>query len=206
MPWDGVHALIQRAKAGDPEAWRQLHVMAQDYLLRLARRLVGPGWAHRSASDLVQDAWRQVYQAIGAFRGGDNDAQTGATFRALLARTLRRLHANGLRHDRAAIRRPPGTVPLGACGADDSAAGLGDPPADDPTPSHPLHVEERRAKVESVLAKLEETDRAIVELRFFQGRSLEQVAGHLGLTYDQVRYRLHESILVRLGDELRDLV
>lgn len=90
-----------------------------------------------------------------------------------------------------------------ARGPEDSAS-PDDPPAKDPTPSHPLHVEERKARIEQVLTKLDETDRAIVDLRFFRGKSLEQVAEELGLTYDQVRYRLHEHILVRLGDELKD--
>ncbi len=205
MPWDGVHALVQRAKGGDPEAWRDLHALAQEYLLRLAQQLVGPGWAHRSASDLVQDVWQQVYEAIDTFRGGEDDEQTGAMFRALLSRTMRRLNANGLRHDQAAIRRPPaGTVHLGVHGGDDSTAGPGDPPADDPTPSLPVRLEEQRATVQAALAKLDETDRAIVELRFFQGRTLEQVAEQIGWTCDQVRYRLHETILPRLGEALKD--
>jgi RNA polymerase sigma factor (sigma-70 family) len=208
MSWDGVHALVQRVKAGDAGAWPPLHALAQDYLLRLAQRLVGPGWAHRSANDLVMDAWLHVCQTIGDFRGGDNDTQTGAMFRAWLKTVLHRLHANGLRHDQAAIRRPQeGIVPLApTVGPGDSSVSSGDPPANDPTPSHPVHLAERRAKIERVLATLEDRDRAIVKLHFFEGQSLEQVAERLSLTYDQVRYRLHEYILDRLGDELKDLV
>jgi RNA polymerase sigma factor (sigma-70 family) len=198
MSWDGVHALIERAKAGDADAWPPLHALAGDYLLRLAQRLVGNGWAHRSAQDLIQDTWLRAYQAIGDFHGGSSDAETGAMFRAWLKIICGNLHKNSI--TRGLL---PGTVPLGRFAADDSAATTSDPPAGDPTPSHPLQMEERRARIEHILAQLGETDRVIVDHHFFKGWTLKQVAEHLELTYDQVRYRLHD-ILDRLGDQLND--
>jgi hypothetical protein len=53
MQWDGVHALVQRAKAGDDEAWRLLFDLAQPYLLRRFQRTLPPGWPAESVSDLL---------------------------------------------------------------------------------------------------------------------------------------------------------
>jgi RNA polymerase sigma factor (sigma-70 family) len=202
MPWDGVCALIDRAKAGDEDAWRRLHDLAQPFLLRQAQRRLGPGWPHRSASDLVADTWLRAWQRLADFRGGPDDAQTGALFRSWLTRIVHTVHANGVRHDRADFRAPPaGIISLDAAGTGESADPGRDLPADDPSPGHWLRQDEEKARIAATLAKLDPCDRAVVELHIFQDWTLGRVADHLGLTYDQVRYRLHGA-LDRLGQEL----
>src|SRR5262245_34636196 len=87
MPWAGVHALVQRARAGDRNAWTDLHAMASDYLLGLAQKLLGPGWPHESAHDLTQEVWVKFCANVGEFRGGADDAATAAVLRAWLGKT-----------------------------------------------------------------------------------------------------------------------
>src|SRR5438552_1718220 len=49
MSWDGVYALVEAARTGDPDAWTDLHALVQDYLLGVAQKLLGRGWPHESA-------------------------------------------------------------------------------------------------------------------------------------------------------------
>lgn len=202
MQWNGIHALILQAKAKDPEAWRALEAMSRGFMLGIAQQFLGSGWPHGSVSDLTQEAWVRVCSTLDEFRGGENDAQTGAAFRALLKKAMKSQYANGLRHYRTARRRPPpGTVRAGANDPDGSSVGVCDPPAPDQTPSTPLREAEEREQVRKALAGLDPEDGAAVELHFFRGRSLAQIADELALTFDQARYRLHRA-LARLGREL----
>ncbi len=201
MRWDGIHTLVERSRSGDRDAWTGLHAAARDYLHGLARSLLGPGWPERTAHDLTQDTWLKFAESIGEFRGGADDEQTGAVLRAWLANTMTRLAKNYVRRNGAAKRTPPaGVVRRG----DGSSAGQPEPPAPDPSPSHPVRQAEERARVAAALTRLEEPlDRDVVTRVFFQSKSLRQTAGELGLTYDQVRYRFDKA-LARLGDLLRD--
>ena len=104
MPWDGVHALVERARTGDRDAWPDLHALARDYLLGLAQSLLGPGWPHQTAHDLSQDTWVKFCENIGEFRGGADDAQTAAVLRAWLGRTATQLAKNYRRDNRAKKR------------------------------------------------------------------------------------------------------
>ncbi len=69
MLWDGVHALVQRAKSGEREAVDALYRLTLPYLCRLAQKLMGPGWPDKSVSDLIQQSWLRPGKGFRAFRG-----------------------------------------------------------------------------------------------------------------------------------------
>jgi RNA polymerase sigma-70 factor (ECF subfamily) len=138
---------------------------------------------------------------LGEFRGGADDASTGALFRAWLTQVFRNVYANCQRYHAAAMRN--GAVPLiGGDQESGSSAGF-DPPADDPSPSEYARRDEQQERVAAALAKLPADERAVVDLHIFRELPLGQVAEQLGLTYDQVRYRLHNA-LGRLELDLGD--
>jgi RNA polymerase sigma factor (sigma-70 family) len=199
MSWDGVHDLVRRARSGDQEAWRQLHDLAQGFLAARARRLLGNGRSGWTVDALVLDTWQQIFPAFDTFRGGSNDAETGAMLRAWLSRAMSRVHFDG--RDKSAANGLALPIRLGPFGSSTAAP---DPPADDPSPSHPLRAAEEREQIHQALAKLPDEERRVVELTFFQGRTLEQVAAELNLTFDQVRYRVTKA-LTRLGGALGGL-
>jgi RNA polymerase sigma factor (sigma-70 family) len=202
MAPDEMQDLVLRAKAGDGAAWARLDDHVRPYLARKAAALVGPGWAHRSGSDLVQDTLARAWAEFAHFRGADGPANTAAVLRAWLVRIMGNLHRNGLRHDGADRRSAPGLlVPLAGAAGPDGSSGL-DPPAGDPSPSTDAARAEAGEHVAAALARLDPEDRALVDRYYFLGQSMRQIADELGLTEDRVRYRL-KSVLARLGDDLR---
>lgn len=205
MQWDGVHALVQRAQAGDRDAWPALVAFLQPYLTTLAARLLGPGWPEKSVSDLSQTTLLRAWEKIQQFKGGADDAQTGALLRAWLGKIVRNLHKNDLRFASAQRRKQPkGSVPIDPAEDSSSPGDTRQPTADDSTPSTQLRREEVRTLVQQALATLAERDRRIVQLVVFDNLSFRQAAEQLGLDESTVRYHFNR-ILKRLGANLGSL-
>jgi DNA-directed RNA polymerase specialized sigma24 family protein len=146
MQWNGVHALIDRAKRGDQSAWHELFGMVQPFLLRVAGQLLGPNWPEKSVSDLFQDTWMRAFPKLSEFRGGENDAQTGAAFRAWLAQIMRNVHRNIVRADGTTARRTQSClIRPDALRGDGSHSGdaWSEISSGEPTPSVQLRMQER---------------------------------------------------------------
>jgi RNA polymerase sigma factor (sigma-70 family) len=203
-----MHHLIARAKAGDDDAWRSLEETVRPYLLNLGQRLLGPAWPHESVSDLTQSTWQRVVTGIHGFRGGEDDLQTAPLFRAWLRQTMKHVHANQQRGGRALRRQAPaGTISLSGLSHGDSADGRAgfEPIADQSSVSAHLQREEQQALVQRVLTRLTDPDeRELVQLHFFQGRSIRQIAQERGVSDHTIGNRL-QKILERLGRDLKDL-
>jgi RNA polymerase sigma factor (sigma-70 family) len=197
MEWPGVHQLVQLAKTGDRDAMGRLYVLVQPYLLRLAERALGPSWPHKSVSDLTQETWTRALLGLDTFRGGQDDAQTGALLRAWLGRTLKNVRHNDQRFDDAQRRkRPAGTLRVGD--------GV-DPPGRDETPSLDARLREQRHLVQQALDRLSDpADRDLVRLRVFEGMQFTEIARRLGCDESTVRYRFQRA-LKQLGQELKGL-
>ena len=207
MFWQGVCNLVDRARQGDTDALNDLCRLVQPYLLRLAQKVLGPGWPHKSISDLTQETWVRAWQGIGNFRGADNDEDTGALLRAWLAQTMKNVWHNQLRFDNAQCRNPSTgfVVALEGGTANDTSRAGKDPPVTDPTPSEYMRQKEQLVLLERAVGNLtDECDRDIVRLRFFDGLSFGQIGERLGRDESTIRYRL-QRILEFLGDELKDL-
>src|SRR5262249_54077804 len=72
MPWEGVHALVCQAKAGDARAWEQLVALTRPHLLSVALRVFDRAAPWQSVSDLLQETWIRAWQGLTEFRGGGN--------------------------------------------------------------------------------------------------------------------------------------
>jgi RNA polymerase sigma-70 factor (ECF subfamily) len=201
MSWDGVHALVQQAKQGDREALARLYEMAQPHLLRLAQKLLGPGWPDKSVSDLTQETWPRACENIHKFRGAAGDDDTAAMLRAWLARIMKNVWRNDVRFGNAACRKAAAnSVPL------EPGCDLpGQPCADDLTPSENFRCSEQHSLIQQALHKLADPgDGEIVRLRFFEGLSFPEIGKRLGCDESTVRYHL-QRILEFLGRELKGL-
>ncbi len=208
MSWTGVHQLIVRAKAGDNAAWSLLHDMVRPFLLKDAQRRLGPTWPQQSASDLTQDTWQRAWRNIESFRGGDDDDQTAALFRAWLRQTLKRVHSNHKRSERAQRRlMPPGTFSMNAPGPGDRSGGRPEfeAIAEQSSVSAKLRRDEEKARIEQVLGNLgDPEDRELVSLYFFEGHSVRQIAQDRGVSPHTIGSQL-QRILGRMEPDLKDL-
>jgi RNA polymerase sigma-70 factor, ECF subfamily len=189
----GFHDLLRQAQSGDRAAMDRVITLLRPYLEQVAARYADPDRASASASDLVQDACLRAWEKIDQFHGGTNDEQTLALFRSWVGQIVQRLGLND-RRDRKAQRRTPALplVRLDNPGAGESTArGGGADPADrEPTPSMNLRTDEQARLVQAALERIaDETDRAVLRLRFFDGLSLREIAERLTLSYNKVRER-----------------
>jgi RNA polymerase sigma factor (sigma-70 family) len=197
------------AQQGDRQALERLLAALRPQLERLARRYAEPGGSRASTADLVQEAAVRLWQRLAQFRGGPDDEQTGAMFQDWLRQLVRHLAQDRQRQRHAQRREPPqGLRRLGAAAAGESSGNPGgdDPAASGSTPSAQVRADEQARLIRQALEKITDpTNRTIVELCFFEGLSLRQIAGRLNLTYDRVRQGYHRSLKLlerELGDVL----
>jgi RNA polymerase sigma-70 factor (ECF subfamily) len=153
--------LVERARAGDTEAFRELVERYSARIFRLAYRILGdePG-----AEDAVQETFLRAYRSLSRF-----DA------RSQFATWLHRIAANTSveilrKHQRS---RPERTG---------EEAGTASPlPSQAPGPDRRALSQEVERAVRGALADLSPTERAAFVLRHFEGRSIAEVCGALGL-------------------------
>jgi RNA polymerase sigma factor (sigma-70 family) len=197
MQTNGFHKLVGRAQAGDPQALEELLVVVRPWLEQSARRYADPHRESASTSDLAQEAWLRAWQKLSQFQGADTDDETAARFRAWVNRMVERLGKNAVRHRTAQHRKPPGKLQrLDAPPPDtqDSGAKL-DPATRQPTPSALVVADEQARRVRAALAKIaDEADREILQLRFFDGLSLRQIAERMQWNHEKVRLRYHAAL------------
>lgn len=151
----------------------------------------------RTASDLVQDTLLAATKRLAEFRGGDDDASTGAKLRKWLLTIMRNLGANDSRNRRTRKRHPPGgrLERLGAAGPDAAD--------DDPTPGTRAAAAEDARRVGDALdrLKLPPADRHLLARLVFDRADPAAVARELGLDRAEV-VRRRNDLLRRLRDEL----
>lgn len=194
-----IHTLLARVKAGDRDAWGPLYDLVQPHLLRLAQRRLGPMWPQESVSDLVQMTWARALEHIDQCRTGADDSQSAPLFRAWLSQVLRNVHRNKQRDGGTKRRRPPGglrqldPVAEGEPGVDVAVS--------DPTASRAARLHELRTALQETMKSLDELDRRIIHLHFFEDRSLRQIARDLDLDENQIFTRF-KRLKVRLQREL----
>jgi RNA polymerase sigma-70 factor, ECF subfamily len=157
--------LVERAREGDADAFRELVESYSPKLFRLAWRITGD---EQSAEDAVQETFLRAYRSLGRF-----DA------RSQFSTWLHRIAVNAAldllrKQQRQRLHRE-----VGLDGATDET----DPslPSPDPGPDRiTLSLEVERA-VRSALAGLSAMERTAFVLRHFEGRSIAEICDQLGL-------------------------
>lgn len=170
--------LIERTLAGDDGAFGQLVERHQRAAFNIAYRLLGN---REEAKDVAQEAFWRAYRALSGF-----DLSRPLT--PWLYRIVTNLSLNRLR------RNPPPAISLDA------------PPPGQPADTEPLPVPdpaagprerllqaEAQARIREAILALAPADRAVVELRHFQGLSYEEIAAVTGATLSSVKSRLFRA-------------
>lgn len=142
-------------------------------VIGLCRRMLGDPF---EAEDVAQEAFLQAYRALPAWRGD-------GPFGAWVWRIAMRMSIARLRSRPADLSADP-SRPEGW---------LVDPDGRDDPVRH-LLGQEQRTEVLAAIDTLPSHQREVVALRFFAGRSLEEISTETGAPIGTVKSRLHRGL------------
>jgi RNA polymerase sigma-70 factor (ECF subfamily) len=164
--------LIGRAQAGERTAFQGLAERHAATLYACALSLCRD---RQRAEDLAQETLVEAWRSLGRFDGR-------CRFSTWLYGILRHRFLKGLRR-----RTHAALVPLETASSDQLVLG-------EPTPAVAAERSEDAVRVRQAVAELPEEQRWVIELRFFAGASLEEIAGALGCPLGTVKSRLHHGL------------
>ncbi|HEX8853661.1 MAG TPA: sigma-70 family RNA polymerase sigma factor [Pyrinomonadaceae bacterium] len=165
--------LIARARRGDGESFRLLFERYTRPVISFLFYMVG---RRALAEELAQETFLRAFRNLGALR----DETKLSTWLFGIARNVAREEL-----------RAQGRAPRCGVGLDDpSAARLAD---EAPSPSTRLYGKELSAAVGAALGALDEDKRAVFVLKFYHGRSYEEIAAVTGFSPAKVRNDLHRA-------------
>jgi RNA polymerase sigma-70 factor (ECF subfamily) len=163
-----VAALVERARARDGAAFRELFRLHVGRVHRLVYRLVGPA---ADIEDLVQTVFVEGFRSLPTFRGE-------ALFSTWLGRIAVRVTLRA--RPRPALR----FVPLDA-GLEQADAA--------PGPEGRADARAALARLDRILDQLSAKRRAAFVLHVLEGYALEEVAAMVGANLSAVKVRIHDA-------------
>jgi RNA polymerase sigma-70 factor (ECF subfamily) len=188
-PW------LPEARAGSSEALGQVLEACRGYLLVIAQQELEPALqAKGGASDLVQQTFLEAQRDFAGFQGTTHDA--------LLA-WMRRLLLNNLANFRRDYRRNKRQVQreVALPSGDSSRQPEGGLRAGTPTPSVAAMHNEQTEALERALARLPEDYGRVIQLRYREQRSFEEIAELMKRSQNAIR-KLWSRAIERLQQEL----
>jgi RNA polymerase sigma-70 factor, ECF subfamily len=189
-------ALVERARAGDEDAFAQLVRRYTPMLMRLARMYVP---TDALAEDVVQETWVAVLRGLDRFEGR-------SAFKTWLFRILvNRAKTRGVREHRS--------IPFASVGGGEGVEGEseGEGPTVDPSrftsegawtsapadwrddPEASLESEEALRIAREAIAELPERQRIVITLRDLEGLSSDEVRNVLDVSETNQRVLLHRA-------------
>lgn len=165
---NGILALVERCRARDESAWRELYDTHFDFVLRVARRL---GTPESEAEDVVHDVFVVVHRKLDRFESGQ------------LTTWLYRITANiaSDRHRRRRVRRTFESMRLW----------VGSEARE--TPEQSAERASATRAVERVLERMSPKKREVFALFELEGLNGEQIAKRVGAPVNTVWTRLHHA-------------
>ena len=180
-----LDALVARFADGDDAALRQLLDREEPALRRHIEARTPPDVLRRQGvSDTIQKAALGIVQTRDSLRDGDS-----GDFRRLLTVIAERILVNTIEYERAKKRdaRRHATPPAGLASDVLDPANLS--PAATPTPSQSAMKQEAIESLRRSFGRLSPSDQRILHLVDYEGRSYEEAASELGVTYEAAKKR-----------------
>ncbi len=177
--------LVERIRAGDPDAWVALISTYQDRLFSVCVRMVRD---RELAADLTQDAFVKIIQGLPSF-----DARAKLStwmIRVTMNVCLSKLRSEKLRRHASidAIREGPGPR-----ANPDGRSGYELPQDREPAPISGVQAHEDRARVLRALQTIDPEQRAVLILADCQGHSYEEIAHVFGVAVGTIKSRLFRA-------------
>jgi RNA polymerase sigma-70 factor (ECF subfamily) len=188
---------LPAARAGDSEALGQVLEACRGYLLLIAQQELEPTLqAKGGASDLVQQTFLEAQRDFADFQGTTQEALL-AWMRRMLLNNLANFHRDHRREKRRASRE------VGLPGGDSSGQRAGDLAGNTPTPSVLAMRDEETEALERALQRLPEDYRRVIQLRYREERSFEDIADVMQRSQNAIR-KLWSRAIERLQQELEE--
>jgi RNA polymerase sigma-70 factor, ECF subfamily len=167
---DDERSLIDRARAGESAAFERLAERHAGPLWRCALALGKDGhWAEDLAQETLLEAWRSLERFDGRCR-----------FSTWLYGILRHRFLKGRKNQREAWQSSPEE--------------LAQEPCRNLLPDRLAEASEDTRRIRQAVADLPEAHRLVVELRFFAGATLDEIASALDCPLGTVKSRLHHAL------------
>ena len=188
-------ALLPRARGGDREALDRLFASAAGRLALYVRLRLGPRLREQvDEADVLQETFLEAQRALAAFEPPGDPARAGDAF----GRWICRIAENRVRgladHHGAQKRRPPGErARLSRVLELARASRTG--------PATAAAREEERERLGAAIETLPEDQREVLLARFFEDRTVDEIAARTGHGATTVRRMLGRAT-ARLGELL----
>ena len=182
--------LIRAAQQGDQRAFEQLVRLYDSNVLRLATNLLR---SPEEANDIYQEAFLRVYKNLHTFR-------FDCSFHTWLYRIVSNLCLDALRKRK--VRREESSVVETSEGVLDRMDAVQEQRADG-NPERRLESQELRVRIQQVLGGLTPRERAVFEMRHYQGMRLRTIGEVMGTSEEAAKnclFRATQKMRAALGD------
>jgi RNA polymerase sigma-70 factor, ECF subfamily len=171
-------AAVALARGGDSEAFRALVERHSRAVFRVAQRLTGSA---QDAEDVVQETFLKAYRQLGRF---ESRANFGTWLHRIAVNCsidlIRSRRHRELGHDASDLE---------ALGADLDARSTSGT-----SPERLMLSTEVQDRVSAAMAALSQMERAAFTLRHFEGRSIEEISGALGLKTNAAKHSIFRAV------------
>jgi RNA polymerase sigma-70 factor (ECF subfamily) len=182
--------LIRAAQQGDQRAFEQLVRLYDQSVLRLATNLLR---SPEEANDIYQEAFLRVYKNLQTFR-------FDCSFHTWLYRIVSNLCLDALRKRK--VRREESSVVETSDGLLDRMDAVEERRADG-NPERQLESQELKERIQEVLGGLTPRERAVFEMRHYQGMRLRTIGEVMGTSEEAAKnclFRATQKMRAALGD------
>ncbi|NVJ51076.1 MAG: RNA polymerase sigma factor [Gammaproteobacteria bacterium] len=163
--------LIDKAMSGSERAWVKLVRRHESRVYNYCLRLCG---SSSDAMDLMQEVFLAVYRNLPSFRG-----------QSQFITWLFRIAANKATDWLRSRHRVPTT------GAEEIHPHHS---VTDSSPQHEVQAMQGNAKILATLGQLPQEQRQVVELKFFQNFTFDEIANQIGVSPNTVKTRLYAAL------------
>ena len=183
-------ALLERAIDGDREALEQLLMQRHDQLLRHVELKMSKRLQSKVApEDILQQTYMQAFKAIGRFQPGG----PGSFFAWLKTIATNKLIDASRQRQREPVASVRALLGSGSGASSGHLSLFGVIAGSGPAPGNEAMVEELLGAFHVALANLADNHRQVVQLRYLEDLSLEEVAGRLEITTGAARGLCHRA-------------